>query len=98
MPGIENRDWSIQPPWQNMAEFGRSRESTKFHRCFPLFSTCTAFCSNLGQSGAIWGNLGQFACVDYLTYSHTPGGFGYTLRAPDSRATSRPRADKQREK
>src|SRR5437016_12322646 len=23
------------------------------HRCFPPFSTCTAFCSNLRQSGAI---------------------------------------------
>ena len=50
-----------------MAEFGRSRVSTKFYRSFPLFSTCTAFCSNLRQSRAIWGNLGQFACADYLT-------------------------------
>src|SRR5438132_1340251 len=50
---MENRDWSIRPPWQNMAEFGRSRVSTKFHLSFPPFSTCTAICGNLRQSGAI---------------------------------------------
>jgi len=60
MLGIENHDWLIRPPWQNMAELGRSRESTKFHLSFPLFSTCTV-------TWAICGNLGQSACADYLT-------------------------------